>query len=156
MDFLLMLFCALNCMQNADGKVTPSVFILAVTHGVSAHFFSDFGPSHVVTDADGEPARALVIDNFSEDGVITVAAKRHGFDDGDQVMLEDIEGAAASGDTAAITDLNGLEGIKVKRIYYKYEAKRPDGTTEKREKQVYFDYILNARNLTVFSMGNQR
>lgn len=112
------------------------MFILAVTHGVTAHFFSDFGPSHIVTDADGEPARTLVIDEFTEDGVITVAAKRHGFDDGDEVMLEDIEGAAASGDNAAITDLNGLEGIKVKRIYYKYDAKRPDGKTEKREKQV--------------------
>jgi len=122
---------------NADGKVTPSVFILAVTHGVTAHFFSDFGPSHVVTDADGEPARTLVIDEFSEDGVVTVAAKRHGFDDGDEVMLEDIEGAAASGDNAAITELNGLDGVKVKRIYYKYDAKRPDGKTEKREKQVF-------------------
>jgi len=127
---------------TADGKSSPSVFILAVTHGVSAHFFSDFGPSHLVTDSDGEPARSLVIDNF-EDGVITVAAKRHGFDDGDEIMLEDIEGAPGSDSVAAITDLNGLEGVRVKRIYYKYDHKRPDGKTEKREKQVFEKFRLD-------------
>ena len=38
--------------------------------------------------------KKLGIDDFSADDVITVAAKRHGFDDGDTV-LEDVEEAAA-------------------------------------------------------------
>ena len=44
----------------------------------------------MVTDLDGEPARTLVIDNLDEEGIITVAAKRHGFDDGDTILIEDI------------------------------------------------------------------
>eukprot|EP01084_Bolivina_argentea_P291988 501893_1 len=127
---------------NSDGKLTPSAFILAVTHGITGHVFSDFGAGHIVTDPDGEPVRALVIDDFDEDGIITVAAKRHGFDDGDMISIEDIEGAPKSDDienSASICELNDLSStsIKVKRIYYKYDYKRPDGKIEKRERQVF-------------------
>merc|ERR1712154_518092 len=58
-------------------------------------------------------------------------------DDGDTIMIEDIEGAPKSDDCESITELNDLKGVAVKRIYYKYDAKRPDGKTEKREKQVF-------------------
>ena len=64
--------------RKIDGKNVPAAFVLAVTHGVSGHFFSDFGDAHVITDPDGEPARSLVIEEFTQDGRITVAAKRHG------------------------------------------------------------------------------
>eukprot|EP01084_Bolivina_argentea_P291987 501892_1 len=121
-----------------------AVFILAVTHGITAHFFSDFGPSHVVKDADGEPARALVIDDLSEDGVVTVAAKRHGFDDGDTVLIEEIEGVKDIKDGQVdIEALNNLAGVRVKRIYIKYESTRADGTKEKREKQVFTKFQLD-------------
>jgi len=126
------------CRTRKVGEnAAPAVFILAVTHGVTGHVFSDFGASHVVTDRDGEPARALVIDDFTADGVITVAAKRHGFDDGDTVLLEDIEGADAGDGKESICALNNLAGVKVKRIYYQYDYKRADGKVEKREKQVF-------------------
>eukprot|EP01084_Bolivina_argentea_P205255 350681_1 len=112
--------------RNTDGKLTPSVFILAVTHGITSHFFSDFGASHIVNDLDGEPARVLVIDDLSEDGIITVAAKRHGFDDGDMILLEEIEGLKDDIKLDnSIEKLNNLENVRVKRIYYKYDYKRP-------------------------------
>eukprot|EP01084_Bolivina_argentea_P205252 350677_1 len=112
--------------SNKDGKLTPSVFILAVTHGITGHLFSDFGESHIVTDLDGEPARVLVIDDISDDGVVTVAAKRHGFDDGDMILLEEIEGLKDDIKLDnSIEKLNNLENVRVKRIYYKYDYKRP-------------------------------
>jgi len=124
-------------------KPSPSAFILAITQGISAHFFTDFGAGHVVNDADGEPARTFVVDELDEDGVVTVAAKRHGFDDGDEITLDDVEGAPKSDDKESVTELNGLSGMKVKRIYYKYDFKRADGKTEKREKQVFQKFKLD-------------
>eukprot|EP00484_Ammonia_sp_Unknown_P003319 CAMPEP_0197075706 /NCGR_PEP_ID=MMETSP1384-20130603/211746_1 /TAXON_ID=29189 /ORGANISM="Ammonia sp." /LENGTH=352 /DNA_ID=CAMNT_0042514555 /DNA_START=54 /DNA_END=1109 /DNA_ORIENTATION=+ len=159
--------------QDANGKPAPAAFVLALTQGITAHLFTDFGPCHTVTDQDGEPARSLVIDDLDEDGVITVPQnQRHGFDDGDEITIEDIEGAPTNGDTVSITELNNLDdgdeitiediegaptngdtvsitelnnlqGIKVKRIYYKYDYKRPDGKVEKREKQVFEKFQLD-------------
>ena len=41
-------------------------------------------------------------------------------------------------DTLPVTKLNGVKAsIRVKRIYYKYDYKRPDGKIEKRTKQVF-------------------
>lgn len=57
---------------------------MAVTNGVTATFFSDFGPTHVVTDANGEPPISNPVDNIEvveEDGshylVITVTRTKH-------------------------------------------------------------------------------
>ena len=49
-----------------------------MTHGVTSHFYSDFGPKHTVNDQDGEPTKTLVVDEFFGNGEIAVAAKKHG------------------------------------------------------------------------------
>ena len=107
--------------------------------------FTDFGDEHIVTDADGEPSRALVVDNFEDGLKITVAAKRHGFDDGDLVELEDLEcnENEVKPDTLPVSKLNGLKNIKVKRIYFKYDYKRDDGKIEKRTKQMFNKLTLD-------------
>eukprot|EP01084_Bolivina_argentea_P291986 501891_1 len=129
------------CRTRNNG---PAVFFLAVTHGVTAHLFSDFGPSHVVKDADGEPARVLVIDDLNEDGIVTVAAKRHGFDDLDTILIEEVEGVQGIKDGEVdITALNDLPGVRVGRIYIKYEYTHGDGTKEKRDKQVFHKLQLD-------------
>lgn len=128
----------LSRTRQVNGNNVPAAFILAVTHGVSAHFFTDFGDQHAITDPDGEPAKSLVIEKF-EAGIITVAGKRHGLDDGTYVTLEDIEGAAAQNDNeVSLNDLNGLDKVKVKRRYYEMVSKNPaSGKEEKRTIQVF-------------------
>ena len=39
-------------------------FLLAITNGVSASLFSDFGDTHVITDHDGEPTETFAISNI--------------------------------------------------------------------------------------------
>eukprot|EP01123_Difflugia_compressa_P008744 TRINITY_DN268_c0_g1_i2.p1 TRINITY_DN268_c0_g1~~TRINITY_DN268_c0_g1_i2.p1 ORF type:complete len:1096 (+),score=241.98 TRINITY_DN268_c0_g1_i2:155-3442(+) len=93
-----------------------SVFLLALTNGVVATIFTDFGPEHAVNDPDGEPTRTNVIDDISvlkeEDGkpylVVTVTAARHGLDEDTLIAISDVEG---------ITELNKLPPFKVKRVY---------------------------------------
>jgi len=101
-------------------------FILALNHGITATMFSDFGPSHEIMDATGEPTQTLAVSNMevfesstSEllkiQGVdqnqpvviMTVAQAEHGLDDGDIVTLDDMRGDLAC--------WNGKQ-IKVKRV----------------------------------------
>ena len=70
------------------------------------------------------------------------------FDDGDTVLLEDIEGAAAGDGKESICAFSNLEGVRVKRIYYQYDYKRFDGKVEKREKQVFEKLRLNLSSMT--------
>lgn len=123
--------------RKVDNVDAASAFILAVTHGITGHIFSDFGKAHIITDNDGEPARNMVIDNFTADNVITVAGKSHGFDDGDEIKIEEIGGEPPKGDEVSITLLNETSGIKVKRMYYTTEQKMPDGKVEKRTRQLF-------------------
>jgi len=122
--------------RQIDGKTVPGVFILAVTHGISSHFFTDFGDNHVITDADGEPTKSLVIEEFTPDGRITVAAKRHGFDEVTDITFEDLEGEPVSDDnTICLSKLNDIEGLQVKRTYYTVTSKNSEGKELKREIQ---------------------
>ena len=89
---------------------SPVTFILAITHGVFAHFFSDFGDSHSVTDPNGEPKRSLVIEGISPDGVVQVAGESHGLDDGDCVSFDEVKGLDA---------LKALPSVRIKRQYRK-------------------------------------
>jgi ubiquitin-activating enzyme E1 len=132
-----------RCRQDANGDPLPSAFILAVTQGVTAHMFTDFGPGHVVTDADGEPSRAFVV-QVCEGNKVTIAAKRHGFDDGDEILFEDIEAETpATEEEVSLCELNGLAGVRVKRIYYKYHYKRSDGKIEKRTRQRFNQFTID-------------
>jgi len=123
--------------RKVDNVFAPSAFIIAVTHGVTGHIFSDFGKAHVVTDTDGEPTRTMVIDDFSKDNVIRVAQKSHGFDDGDEIKIEEIESKPSNGSEVSLTKLNELKGIKVKRMYTTFDQRTEDGKMEKRTRQLF-------------------
>lgn len=127
-----------NKVDNKIEKIhAPSAFILAVTHGVSAHIFTDFGKGHVVTDSDGEPTRTMVIDDFEEGNIVKVAQKAHGFDDGDEIRIEEIESKPAQSGETSLTGLNALSGIKIKRRYATFEQRTEDGKVEKRTRQIF-------------------
>lgn len=92
---------------HANGKA----FIYASNLGVTSTIFSDFGSSHVITDADGEPCRMNVVTGISETGIVTVSADRHGMDDGDHVHFEEVEG---------MIEINHLKDpLPIKRVYRK-------------------------------------
>eukprot|EP01084_Bolivina_argentea_P026381 49058_1 len=132
--------------KHSDGRLNSSVFILAVTHGITGHIFSDFGPLHVINDEDGETHRSLVVDDIDKDGMVTVAEKRHGLDDGDMILMEEMEGESVDNydkNATSIAELNGLKCIKIKRMYYKYDRKSPSGKIEKRTRQVFNKFILD-------------
>jgi hypothetical protein len=69
----------------ANGVNSNILFLLALTNGVTATFFSDFGPKHAVTDANGEPPISNPVDSIEvvegENGehhlVITVTRTKH-------------------------------------------------------------------------------
>eukprot|EP01084_Bolivina_argentea_P293539 504856_1 len=121
------------CRTNtsSDGKPHASLFILAVTHGITGHIFSDFGPTHIITDPDGEPSKTFVIDDFDhENNVITIDKdpnKQHGFYDGDLITIEGIEAECEqklNDNTISIEELNKLESIKIKRKYIEFEEEK--------------------------------
>jgi ubiquitin-activating enzyme E1 len=99
-------------------------FILALTNGVTGSFFSDFGPEHKVTDANGEPVKNVALaliqkEEVKGDGegaatttklLFEVAKEAHGFDDGQRVKFEDVDG---------MVELNQLQGT-VERVYSNY------------------------------------
>jgi len=127
-----------NKVDNKIEKIhAPSAFILAVTHGVTAHIFTDFGKHHVITDSDGEPTRTMVIDDFEAGNSIKVAQKAHGFDDGDEIRIEEIESKPPQNGEVSLTALNGVSGIKIKRKYVTFEQKTDDGKVEKRTRQLF-------------------
>jgi len=103
------------------------VFLMALTTGVTASLFSDFGPKHVCTDIDGEPTETFAVSllevvektqyinssgmNVGDKmAVVTIASKRHGLDDGDLVEFDDLSGP--------LEPLNGVP-VPMKRIYFK-------------------------------------
>jgi ubiquitin-activating enzyme E1 len=107
-----------NNATHANGK---TIYLLAVTTGVTATFFSDFGPSHNITDQNGEPPISNPVDNIEvveEEGspaylVITVTRTKHDLDEEDWVTISDVSG---------MTELNG-KSFQVKRVYKKIKTK---------------------------------
>jgi ubiquitin-activating enzyme E1 len=116
------------CHNNPRG---PTVYLLAVTNGVTATFFSDFGPSHEITDANGEPPISNPVDNIEvveeENGshhlVITVTRTKHDLDEDDWVTISDVSGT---------TELNG-QSFQVKRVYKKLKTKVTDKDGNEKE-----------------------
>jgi ubiquitin-activating enzyme E1 len=95
----------------------PIQFLLAMNNGVVGSVFTDYGPSHVVTDLDGEIARVNVIEEIEikedEKGphlIVTVSSQKHGLDDDQEVEIEDVKG---------MEELNQIRTFKVKRVYQK-------------------------------------
>ncbi|ETO05878.1 ubiquitin activating enzyme 2 [Reticulomyxa filosa] len=133
--------------ESGEEKVAPVVFFVAVNHGVTGHIFADFGDAHVVKDPDGEPLKTLVVDSWTESGKITVAAKKHGFEQGQKIRFEDIEGGVCKSGQVNLSVLNGATGIKVrafiKRLYEKYLFTKADGTKEERERQIFESFQLD-------------
>jgi len=43
---------------------TPILFIVATTNGLMCSIFTSFGPTHVITDKDGEPVRVNVLEKI--------------------------------------------------------------------------------------------
>lgn len=73
-----------------------------------------------------------------------VAAKSHGFDDGDCILFEDLESEDCSdADTIPLSVLNGLPNVRIKRHYYKYDFKRSDGKIEKRTRQHFNEFFID-------------
>jgi len=112
--------------MNALCRQQNIVFLMALTTGVTASLFSDFGDKHICNDIDGEPTETFAISTMEvfektedfkisgmEDGdtavVVTIANARHGLDDADLVEFDDMN-----------DKLEALAGkpIKMKRIYY--------------------------------------
>lgn len=100
---------------NETCRAAGVTFLWAVTQGPLAAFFADFGDAHTITDADGEPKKDFVIQSISND-LVAITADSHGLSDGDGVMFTDIEGPLAV--------LNGLAGVKIRRVYSKNLAGR--------------------------------
>jgi len=112
---------AMNDVARANGIV----FLMAITSGVTASVFSDFGQKHVITDENGEPTQTLAMaaaDAMTVEGIIKVQgckegdkivvitlASDHGLDDGDTVVLDDMRGDLAA--------YNGMR-MKVKRFCF--------------------------------------
>jgi ubiquitin-activating enzyme E1 len=93
----------------------PKVFVYACNHGMTSAIFSDFGPSHVITDPNGEPTKSNVVEKISPEGIVTVATDRHGMDDGDYVKFEEVLG---------MTQLNDHDTpIRIKRVYRKEKGR---------------------------------
>jgi ubiquitin-activating enzyme E1 len=64
---------------------SPILFLVALTRGVTACVFGDFGDTHRITDVDGEPLRVNVIESIqrtvNDEFIVEVVAEQHGLDD---------------------------------------------------------------------------
>lgn len=82
-------------------------FICANTHGVFGSIFCDFCENFSVMDVNGEQALSVMVSAVSRDsdGIVTcLDEKRHGFEDGDYVTFQEVEG---------MTELNGCAPRKI-------------------------------------------
>lgn len=96
---------------NQTARNNNMAFIMAITSGVTASIFSDFGPKHTITDKDGEPLDTKALKNIEvlekpfcfkvggvKDGetiVVLTTDSNHGLDDGSVIELDDMNGALA-------------------------------------------------------------
>ena len=68
-------------------------FISTSTHGLFGSLFCDFGPSFTVVDQNGENPITGMIASIMPDGLVTMMEEgRHGLEDGDVVMFEEVVG----------------------------------------------------------------
>jgi ubiquitin-activating enzyme E1 len=75
--------------------------VIADTRGLFAQIFTDFGEKFVVYDVDGQVPVSIRLSSITAKGVVTtVGGILHGFEDGDTVMLSEVEG---------MTQLNGTK-----------------------------------------------
>ena len=97
---------------NQTARANNIAFLMAITSGVTASIFSDFGPKHLITDKDGEPLDTQAVRNievlapcsdvFKISGVkegervcVITTDSLHGLDDGDTIELDDMNGKLA-------------------------------------------------------------
>jgi len=103
-------------VSKEENVPAPILFILAVTNGVTATVFTDFGPQHKITDQSGENARVNSVDNLQihkdENGtpylLITVTGGKHGLEEDALVTLSEFEG---------LPEINELGEQKIVRVY---------------------------------------
>ena len=110
---------------NETCRANNIAFIMALNNGVTSSIFSDFGCTHEIADATGEPTQTLAVANMEvlatkpklleisgvKEGdkvvIVTVAQAEHGLDDGDMVALDDMRGE--------LEQWNGKQ-LQVKRV----------------------------------------
>ena len=115
---------------NETCRAHGIAFMLAITNGVTASLFSDFGAAHAITDANGEPVEALALSRVEllpakpaclkvegvEDGapVVVLTCDSNwgdkGIEPGQVIELDDMQGAMAP--------LNGKHFV-VKRLEFR-------------------------------------
>lgn len=81
--------------------------IVSDTRGVFAQVFCDFGEDFTVTDTTGENPISVMVAGISKDeeGVVTcMDESRHGFEDGDYVTFNEVQG---------MTEVNGCKPKKI-------------------------------------------
>lgn len=97
---------------NTVARERDIAFVMAVNMGVTCSVFSDFGPKHVITDADGEPTQMLAVSSaevLSVGGIIKVdkaepgskvlvltLASDHAMQDDDTIVLDDMRDSLSS------------------------------------------------------------
>ncbi|EGD76506.1 hypothetical protein PTSG_07623 [Salpingoeca rosetta] len=80
---------------DAAARASKKAVVVAETRGLFGQVFCDFGPSFVVTDANGEEPASVMLASISrdKDGIVTCHDEgRHGFEDGDYVVFSEVQG----------------------------------------------------------------
>eukprot|EP01147_Barroeca_monosierra_P003055 gene3055-5834_t len=81
----------INDFTRSAGKA----LIFTQTHGLFGQVFCDFSPTFVVTDPTGEEPASVMLASISHDsdGLVTCHDEtRHGFEDGDYVVFNEVQG----------------------------------------------------------------
>mmetsp|Transcript_30781 Transcript_30781/g.80546 ORF Transcript_30781/g.80546 Transcript_30781/m.80546 type:complete len:1703 (+) Transcript_30781:130-5238(+) len=89
---------------NEAARAAGMAFVLAVTSGVTASVFSDFGPAHHITDPNGEPMQPLALSScevLARPDVLKV----DGVKAGQAVAILTFAGETGPGSIADITNL---------------------------------------------------
>uniref|UniRef100_A0A915HU76 Uncharacterized protein n=1 Tax=Romanomermis culicivorax TaxID=13658 RepID=A0A915HU76_ROMCU len=92
----------INHWTRAAGKK----FIAADIFGLVGSVFNDFGPKHVVEDANGEACVEVYVEHIDKitGDVICLEETRHNLSDGDHVTFSEVKG---------MTELNGCQPRKI-------------------------------------------
>ncbi|ESO99442.1 hypothetical protein LOTGIDRAFT_113559 [Lottia gigantea] len=83
-------------------------YVIADTKGLFGKIFCDFGENFVISDTDGEQPTSNMVASITKEeaSVVTcVDETRHGYEDGDFVTFQEIQG---------MTELNNCKPIKIK------------------------------------------
>jgi ubiquitin-activating enzyme E1 len=138
---------------NAVCRAHNCVFLLAVTNGVTASIFSDFGPAHRITDSNGEPTETYAVANvevMEKHPILKVS----GVEDGAQIVVVSFASDVATtdgladGDTIELDDFSGpLAGLQGKQFKVKRAAFLSPKAAEVKVKDPAF--LLQLSNGTV-------